>query len=285
MAGGWSHTTEGHVLTALSLAHARLTCAACARSYNQSSRGAFTDLTLSGSGAGVFRDAPPPTSTSLFENPLISFAYERGWRRSFSWAGFPGEEPEFVTAQNWMASAAGGVLLDASCGSGLFTRRFAVSNRYAAVIGLDYSEAMLLEADERMREGMPSSTPITLIRADVSRLPFATGSIDAVHAGAALHCWPAPGQAMAEVSRVLKPGGVFVASTFLDPTSPLGELIGDATVLPLAQALSAQRSTSYRWWNEQELRDLCTMVGLTGFERIRTRQFIQFTAKKPGRVI
>ena len=111
------------------------------------------------------------------------------------------------------------------------------------------------------------------------------GSIDAVHAGAALHCWPVPGAAMAEISRVLKPGGVFVASTFLDPTAPLGEIIGDAVVLPFAQALGAQQSSSYRWWNETELRDLCTMVGLTGVERIRSRQFIIFKASKPGRVI
>jgi hypothetical protein len=40
---------------------------------------------------------------------------------------------------------------------------------------------------------------------------------------------------MAEISRVLKPGGVFVASTFLTPLAPLGELIGDLTVRPLSQ--------------------------------------------------
>ena len=32
----------------------------------------------------------------------------------------------------------------------------------------------------------------TLLRADVARLPFATGSLAAVHAGAAIHCWPDP---------------------------------------------------------------------------------------------
>ena len=26
----------------------------------------------------------------------------------------------------------------------------------------------------------------------MARLPFGTGTIDAVHAGAALHCWPSP---------------------------------------------------------------------------------------------
>lgn len=62
------------------------------------------------------------------------------------------------------------------------------------------------------------------------------GSLDAIHAGAALHCWPSPTAALAEISRVLRPGGVFVASTFLTPVAPLGEVLGDAAVEPLSQA-------------------------------------------------
>jgi len=81
----------------------------------------------------------------------------------------------------------------------------------------------------------PCSTPILAVRADVGRLPFATGSVDAIHAGAAIHCWPNPQAAMAEISRVLKPGGIFVASTFLTPFAPLGELVGDATIRPISQ--------------------------------------------------
>lgn len=30
------------------------------------------------------------------------------------------------------------------------------------------------------------------MRADISRLPFVSSSVDAVHAGAAIHCWPSP---------------------------------------------------------------------------------------------
>ncbi len=33
---------------------------------------------------------------------------------------------------------------------------------------------------------------LVLVRADVARLPFATGSLAAIHAGAAVHCWPDP---------------------------------------------------------------------------------------------
>lgn len=40
---------------------------------------------------------------------------------------------------------------------------------------------------------------------------------------------------MVEISRVLQPGGVFVASTFLKTFSPLGEFLGDDTVRPLNQ--------------------------------------------------
>ena len=32
----------------------------------------------------------------------------------------------------------------------------------------------------------------SLLRADVGRLPFKTGTLAGIHAGAALHCWPNP---------------------------------------------------------------------------------------------
>lgn len=109
-----------------------------------------------------------------------------------------------------------------------------------------------------------------------------------MHAGAAIHCWPAPTVAVAEISRVLKPGGVFVASTFLVPTAPLGEVIGDDLVQPLSKVLGdngfgfgAGRERSFRWWAEQELRDLCSQSGLVDFQRVRKQQFILFTARKP----
>jgi hypothetical protein len=34
---------------------------------------------------------------------------------------------------------------------------------------------------------------------------------------------------------VLKPGGIFVASTFLTPFAPLGEIVGDSTIRPISQ--------------------------------------------------
>ena len=125
-------------------------------------------------------------------------------------------------------------------------------------------------------------TPVVAVRADIARLPFATGSVRAIHAGAALHCWPNPSAAMAEVSRVLAPGGVFVASTFLNALAPLGAVVGDAPLRPLTRLANPfGLSSSFRSWEEAELVDLCREVGLVGYERAREASFILFSARKP----
>ena len=51
---------------------------------------------------------------------------------------------------------------------------------------------------------------------------------------------------MVEISRVLKPGGIFVASTFLKTFSPLGEVLGDNFVRPLNQVCI--HTDSYEGW-------------------------------------
>ena len=54
------------------------------------------------------------------------------------------------------------------------------------------------------------------LRADAAALPLASGSLDAAHAGAALHCWPKLEDSLSEVCRSLKPGGRFYATTFFE---------------------------------------------------------------------
>jgi hypothetical protein len=44
---------------------------------------------------------------------------------------------------------------------------------------------------------------LILVRADIARLPFVSGSLDAVHAGAAIHCWPSPSAAVSSSSLVV----------------------------------------------------------------------------------
>ncbi|KAK7856207.1 putative methyltransferase, partial [Quercus suber] len=255
-----------HVLSVESAAGSTLQCNTCKKSFygNQT----HYDMTVS-SGAKDY-GAPMPPSTEFFRFPLISFLYERGWRQSFSiWGGFPGPEKEFELMRDFLKPALDGNIVDASCGSGLFSRLFAQSGLFSLVIALDYSENMLHQCYEfiKQEETFPKENLI-LVRADISRLPFVSSSVDAVHAGAALQCWPSPSAAVAEISRVLRPGGVFVATTYI--------FDGPFAFIPFLRRqrqIIAAVSGSHFFLSERELQDLCTACGLVGFTSIRNGLF------------
>ncbi|KAL6012045.1 hypothetical protein ACLOJK_002519 [Asimina triloba] len=181
---------------------------------------------------------------------------------------------QFKMAQEYFKPAAGGLLVDVSCGSGLFSRKFAKSGIYSGVMALDFSENMLRQCyDFITKDGKLSSTNLALVRADVSRLPFSSGSVDAVHAGAALHCWPSPSTAVAEICRILRSGGVFVATTFL--ASDFN------TSLPPVLRTFRQLSNSYSFLTEAEIEDLVRSCGLINYTSKVQQSFIMFSAEKP----
>lgn len=213
---------------------------------------------------------PAQFGQSLFRNPAVSWVYERGWRQNFNANGFPGIDQEFVEVQAFFEPVASrGVVLDMSCGSGLMTRRLAASGSYSRVIGADYSESMLTETARRFREKRMAVPD--LVRCDVAALPMQTDSISAVHAGAALHCWPDAEGGLAELCRVLKPGGALFASTFTTAA-----LIG-------TRRASGQTGAGFRVFELDELR---TMLSNAGFEQIDVRQVGRACAickaRKPG---
>ena len=112
------------------------------------------------------------------------------------------------------------VVVDMSCATGLFTRRLVKSSDYSRVIGCDYSDSMLREARKRINSDTElndgnTNTRLDLVRCDVGNIPMISESVDAFHAGAAMHCWPDLDAALSEIHRVLKPGGRYFATTFL----------------------------------------------------------------------
>jgi len=171
---------------------------------------------------GLITDTEYIPMRDLFTSPSVSFAYERGWRQGFASAGFPGADEEYNMVKEYFAPLKPKTVVDMSCATGLFTRRLAKGNDYVRVIGCDYSDAMLMEARSRIRSdrqllGKESKTQLDLIRCDVGEIPMFSSSVDALHAGAAMHCWPDLDSALSEIYRVLKPGSRFFASTFLAP--------------------------------------------------------------------
>ncbi|XP_060171953.1 uncharacterized methyltransferase At2g41040, chloroplastic [Lycium barbarum] len=243
-------------------------CDKCNKSY--SSKNIYLDLTVT-SGTKEYSESKP-TRTELFRSPVVSFLYERGWRQAFNRSGFPGPDEEFKMAQEYFKVAEGGVLVDISCGSGLFSRKFAKCGAYSRVVALDFSENMLRQCYDFIKndESIISSN-LALVRADVSRLPFFSGSIDAVHAGAALHCWPSPSNAIAEINRILRSGGVFVGTTFLrvNPSAPT-----------IFRALEQSATRTYSYFTQEEIEDLVTTCGLINYTSKVQGSFIMFSAQK-----
>ncbi|KAG8493583.1 hypothetical protein CXB51_011737 [Gossypium anomalum] len=249
-----------------------LQCNTCKKTFS----GTQTHLDLVASSGSKQYDESMPLATELFRTPVVSFLYERGWRQNFVFGGFPGPEKEFDMAKNYLKRVLGGKIVDASCGSGMFTRLFTKSGLFSQVIALDYSENMLRQCYEfiEQEENFPKEK-VTLVRADISRLPFESSSIDAVHAGAALHCWPSPSTAVAEISRVLGPGGVFVATTYI--------FDGPFTFLPFVNTFRQNMmgiAGSYFAVSERELEDLCRTCGLVGFTCMRNGPFVMISARK-----
>ncbi|GMI83971.1 hypothetical protein like AT2G41040 [Hibiscus trionum] len=243
-------------------------CKQCNKSY--SSKNVYLDLTVT-AGLRNYTEVKP-VGTELFRSPFVSFVYERGWRQNFNRRGFPGPDEEFRMAQEYFKPVEGGILVDVSCGSGLFSRKFAKSGTYAGVIALDFSENMLRQCNDFINQDASIlSSNIALVRADVSRLPFSSGSIDAVHAGAALHCWPSPSNAVAEISRIMRSGGIFVGSTFLRYTSSTHRIIQ-----PFREGVLQNN-----FLTEEEIEDLCTSCGLSNYTRKIQQSFIMFSAQKP----
>ncbi|MFF1651083.1 class I SAM-dependent methyltransferase [Streptomyces sp. NPDC058240] len=100
---------------------------------------------------------------------------------------------------------AGRRVLDAGCGSGPLTA--ALRDRGAVVTGIDASAGMLALA--RRRLGDDAALHVVDLH---DRLPFADGAFDDVVASLVLHYLEDWGPTLAELRRVLRPGGRLIAS-------------------------------------------------------------------------
>jgi len=97
---------------------------------------------------------------------------------------------------------AGARVLDLGCGSGVFT--YFLSRRGYSVAGLDLSPKLL----DLARRKYPD---LEFDEGDVEALPYANASVDGVLLSGIVHHLPDAGRCAAEVMRVLKPKGRFVA--------------------------------------------------------------------------
>ena len=98
-------------------------------------------------------------------------------------------------------------VLDVGCGGGFLSNYLAQKN--CAVTGVDLSAASLHVAGHYDATGR-----VDYQQADALALPFPNGTFDAVTAMDFLEHIDRPEAVIAEIGRVLKPGGVFIFHTF-----------------------------------------------------------------------
>ncbi len=108
----------------------------------------------------------------------------------------------------WITQAPGTYnnILDGGCGPGDTTRQIAQHvSADTNIIGIDFSEVML-----EFAKSQNNASNIRFQTGDLTSLPFDDGYFDAVRVERVLHHVPEAEKALAEVFRVLKPGGRFV---------------------------------------------------------------------------
>lgn len=95
-------------------------------------------------------------------------------------------------------------VLDVGCGTGIFAERIRQAFPKATVWGVDLVVGMLSQGNDRWRR---HSTSIQAVQGDSERLPFDAETFDYVTCANSFHHYPHQDRAIAEMRRVLKPGG------------------------------------------------------------------------------
>lgn len=130
-------------------------------------------------------------------------------------------------------------VLELACGTGQLS--FPLSAHVRLWEATDFSEAMIEQAKKcKKKQGGSSRLHFTV--QDATALPYAPQTFDAVVISNALHIMPHPERALAEIERVLKPGGLLFAPTFIR---------GRRTSLQM-RLLKMTGFNTFHNWNEAE---------------------------------
>jgi ubiquinone/menaquinone biosynthesis C-methylase UbiE len=159
-----------------------------------------------------------------------------------------------------MHLAAGSSALEVGCGTGADAIALAqwVGNT-GTVTAVDRSQAML---DQALSNPAHQTLPIAWVQADAQHLPFADNTFDAARIDRTLQHIADPPQAIAEMARVVRPGGWVVA---VDPD--WGTFTIDSTQRSLTRQLINLWCDNFpSGWIGRELYRYFRQVGLTDLQ-------------------
>lgn len=150
-------------------------------------------------------------------------------------------------------------ILDVGCGTGLYTAELAAVG--TTVTGVDISPEMLAIARERTKQ---FGQRVTFCQADAIRLPFPADRFDMVISVTALEFFQDPRACLAEMYRVVRPGGWMVAAT-----------LGRWSLWSLQRRLKARRQeTVFTHTRFYSIRDLTRLLAPHRITRWRGGIFV-----------
>lgn len=156
--------------------------------------------------------------------------------------------------------------LDVGCGAG--HTALALAAQGLDVVALDLTPEMLAQGESLAAE---RGLAVRFERGDVEALPFEKDSFELVTSRYSAHHYPAPERAVAEVARVLRPGGRFLLVDIVAPTA--------VTADTFLQSIELVRDPSHV--RDHRTREWCAMLEEAGFSAVLSGQwpcFIDFAA-------
>jgi ubiquinone/menaquinone biosynthesis C-methylase UbiE len=152
---------------------------------------------------------------------------------------------EYATAG--LANPRSLVAVDLACGPGTYTRPLAT--RVGRAIGADLTPAMVEKARaEAARDGIAN---IEFVCADIYALPFADQSAGIVSCGYAFHHMTEPLRALAEMARVLQPGGRMAITDIIVPEGCDAAFQNHAERVRDPSHTDTQSIASFRAWMKE----------------------------------